>query len=1263
MSVLHRVESLLSKADLLPPPRISVLDKSIAFDFEISDPIHRIEARSLLAAQRRAEPGYQRPENQKRHIFRSKGQKDKHCNEEHWVFSASEVAKAFNGILSQAVLPSWTLPQALLSYSPGISLEELWRQHHGPSLGKKAKKSSDPPQALIVPEISWLDTVTSRGNVNYIRLMCQTGLGQDALTRSFSIALSKQALDAMELLLAFGAVASGHQDVIREHVKIHDFALVKLLLSAPNSMTIEAWRYCLEPELEHLKVDEDHSSDILLYCLAHRPEVVCTNMLIKALESQNFPATTIVLAYADDMDSFRDVRKPACRLVTLIRDSKLRHKFFTVLAERGLVTDGPILRKELMRNVEIRQLSLIRLLVDAGVILDIEPHNSLHWAISHMALDVMVLFKNGICSSPVSPLLHFIPGSAPERDVIQLLEILGPRGLAGESLDELLISAVLNSHLQLVMKLLHLGASIEFRQAFAVRIALNRSDFQTLGVLLEAECSQTLLSTTIDIAMILEPRDSRLRAMKALLKKGITERQLGLSLQQLLLEDGELDYDLLELFLQHQAPLDGIGHESDNPVLVVTRKGILPALEMLCNASPEDSILLEAIAIAFNTRQKRTYTETQQMITILLRSSSANLAIHDTFLNAVRHDKQLCIVRLLAAHGADANHANGAAFISALKTGNHQLLDILCTACPPSQVNAQYILATAVTPRFYDLQDLNLLLTSTTSLAAGLSGTWAVENLSGNTRMTAFVPLLLEHGLNVDIGDGDLICLAVECKDINLLDRLISANPSMKSLRKAFATAVAVQPREFQLHALKIILEEAKSIEIGQSKALSQETRFALAGDSGGLELLLFHGAFINVSTIKLASEDAINSPMSLDQKQVIFKKLLRTSFRLSLEELSDILHTFVVHWSELEQLSILLIQNGAQAKYSTLHVAMLASSRGLFTALVNSTQSLTALQYVFTDAHATIMTAHRRYWIYKSLLDRNIRMPVAQISQALLDFLKSGCWGDMSCIKLLLEHHADVGYQGARAFSLALRASSLEAVRLLSQHLADDCAASNAFRFAQEIGSMNEPICLETCRCLLGMRWRIDESLLNLTLQKIFEQWNRGPEETRVSLVEQLLARGADPNHKEAQCFVKAASKHMLTEFKALSRYAKPSIVLKALLRHFDSEEDLVEWAATLWLVLQESTSSEAALEDELLFLCLKKFPSSSKLLLKLFDLGLSASAETTYALCENGEPEDCTALIWALFSRAPRIRNEVICAILAQGKDAGLSHTYCIS
>jgi hypothetical protein len=272
---IRRVAAILHEAGLSPPERIPPLRRPDVDDFEASLPSNIDAARSLLIQQRTSKPGYRPPDQQKRHILRSKSTKEATSETENWIFTKHEVAKAFDDLLSRTPLPVPGVAQALLSHASGDSLQELCCHFCDSKLEKKRKSRTKPFRSSAVhkttsslvlkngfrrssaaletitdkfPYITWLDMACDQGNLEYVRLMCQAGLRQDALNRAFRIALSKHEMDILEELLSFDVVASVASAAIRERVKLHDVSLLRLLLSAPNAMNVETWRSFLPPE-------------------------------------------------------------------------------------------------------------------------------------------------------------------------------------------------------------------------------------------------------------------------------------------------------------------------------------------------------------------------------------------------------------------------------------------------------------------------------------------------------------------------------------------------------------------------------------------------------------------------------------------------------------------------------------------------------------------------------------------------------------------------------------------------------------------------------------------------------------------------------------------------------------------------------------------------------------------------------------------------------------------------------------------------------
>jgi len=828
------------------------------------------------------------------------------------------------------------------------------------------------------------------------------------------------------------------------------------------------------------------------------------------------------------------------------------------------------------------------------------------------------------------------------------VRIFGPIGLAGKPLDPYLIRAVRRRHIQLVDALIRYGASIEFEQASAIQTALENAYLDILSILLRSECSAKILSATIPTAMVLKPRPIRLRAMKALVKKGVLPQELGVPLQRLVSEDGDVDSELIQLLLQHEAPVDGVGDDANNVVLVATRRGNSSILRMLCDAGPRNETLSKAVPVAFCVMDTCGYDVALDMIKLLLQNGAAGLPIHQTLLAAAKQDFRLNIVRLLVEHGADANYASGASFGVALKTSNFKLLRILCALCTPSLASMESGFFMAIDQRYYNLEALELLLSSTRYANVALNTLWSSEKLRGNPNITTIVSCLLRHGLDVNLRNGVLLSFAIQEKNVILLDRILSANPSITSLTAAFHTATNAQSRSLELDTMKLLLGKAKSAEIGQSESLLQQTYSALSGDFAGLRLLLRHKAVATPHTFTKACLTTASSPISWNKKQQIFESLLAASAGVVIEDMSKLLADSVTSLPECTQLPQLLLARGAEVKFETLKVALEKSSLKLLDVLVSSIKSADTVVKTFKHARNTTIGLDRRYWIYQHLLGKGI--PSDDVSEAFLDSLEADNLGDLSFPKLLLENGASPGYQNGKPFSLALRANSLVAVRLLTQYLVDDSMATVAFDVVCKTPLLKKHVRMEIYRSLL--EWNISKSSIS---QALVDSFKGGHPD--ISFLRLLLAKGADPNKDNSHCFAVASKTGALAEFQALSKYAKLPEVLKVLLNNFQEEWEIIRWFK---VCLEEQPRLGKIDQDELVFQCLRKFPGGATLLKLLLDQGVSASAKMDHCLCASWKPEPCTALIWALFSK-PRIENNVILVLLSRG-DAGMLHVYHI-
>ncbi|KAF4458107.1 hypothetical protein F53441_115 [Fusarium austroafricanum] len=1276
MADTHRVQLFLAKASLQPPLRLTRLTEPPAQDFQPFNTINRDAARQLLVQQRTSDPNYKAPDQQKRHIFRSKEQKAEASNTSHWKFTKHEVAKAFDALLSQATLPPAGVAQALLLHSTLTSLNELWGHLHDEQLEKKMKKNRmSLSLGFDAHEMTWLDKATAHDNFNYIHLLCQTQASQAVLNRALDVALSKPSLQAMKLLLSFGAMAVGYQESINQHIRTRNLDLVSLLLSAPNSVEPEAWKTCLEQEFARAEAGEDLSLSLVLLLLSNQPGLVSESFLLGALRLCNFQAAAIVLGYASSNQAFFSVRHQACELVSQYQDDNLRLSFLNLLSQSGLVGDNLVTREELMKDVLARHFPLVNLLVQAGVMVDVPPHNALQYVVSRLDFAMLEVLRLGTFSSPPAQTLNHLPEDIPEMDMIYFMNLFGYMGLSGQSLNSRLVRAAQKKQRRLVETLLHYGASVEYEEAAAIRAVLLSVDLEMLGLLLQKDCTPAILSPTVHIAVSISPRPARLDAMKALIAKGVERPPLGAALQYLMREDDEIDSTLLKLLLDNGAPLDYSIDVEDSPLVQASKRGDVAVLNMLCGANPTSDALAAALPLAFNTIAEFGYEIALDIMTLLLKQGASGPVVDKLLLTTIESGVRLEFVRVLIEHGADVNYSCGGAFAKAIETNSLPLLELLCSSSPPSQTTVNAILPKIVDPKHYNLATLELFLTASSraSPKPALRNVYAL--IKDHEHGAEILPCLLRHGLDVNEEDGIVLRLVVREQNMDLVNEILSFDPNVATLSNAFEEASQIEESEIRLELMKRLLEKASPAEIGQSKALLQETKAAMKGGMDGLWLLMGHKADVNFNNgeaVQAAAstgagypiilnmllsagatnktvEEAFDAASSADTppsiKAGIFGSLLAFTKEISTEVVSRALVFVFEKHPEDEHLPTILLEHNAQVGIEMLKAAANDSPGGLFQKLIQRIADYTTRNSIFEHLQtSTSMETEHRKQAYETLLKQGLWQ--SQISEALLVSIKNDP-SNLEIPKLLLDNGARVNYKDNAAFAAAFQSRNLEMFELLCCYLVkdeDDEAANLVF---------NHPYLRRNLAADQAIRAKIYKSVLAFNIEKksIYNALVHSLEskQSYLPIVELLLENGADPNEGEGHCFYLAASNNLESHFRALCKYAALSIVLPTLLRRLTTEDHVTRWF-TICFEIQKS-QVENGLSDQLLFQCIRKFTQGTTLLSLLLNAGLSPAVTIMWRLPGPWEEEEIPLLVWSMVSRLG-IGNQVMLRLLKEDK-----------
>lgn len=538
-------------------------------------------------------------------------------------------------------------------------------------------------------------------------------------------------------------------------------------------------------------------------------------------------------------------------------------------------------------------------------------------------------------------------------------------------MDRQLVRATARQETALLDLLIEKGASVEFDDAAAIRIAIQQTNQILLKKLLRRGCSRNILSGTIATALSVESPIEKLDIMRILLQTGVNLKELGSALRVTVSASGKVHLDLVKALLQAGAPLSTTAsHDStmnDNCVLAAARKGDFPLLKLLCSYGPPKHILSMAVPIVFEFIQKAEYGMVHEMITFLLVNGATGSPIDETLLIAVSQDSRLDIVRSLLLHHGDANYFNGASYKVAIQSANQPLLDLLCKTCSPNRRSIRTGVTALFDPAHHSIKALERLLSSSSDSSVELRAMWDTKLLESHPKSDEIVECFIRSGVDVNIDGGGLLCFAIDRQNKMLFDQIIAVPPDLVSLSSGFQRALGLKDLSLRHYMLKAQLECAGSLEIGQSNALVVETAKALRGQvPNSFDTLLFHkaspdtdeGEAITIAAIngsleimnKLLSSKpksetlrkvclslTLSSPVRGGRKQAILQRLIDANDGLNKKEMTVLLEQSVMKMPNSTELPQLLLQRGVDVSRATYNSAVVGSNRNLITLLVNN--------------------------------------------------------------------------------------------------------------------------------------------------------------------------------------------------------------------------------------------------------------------------------------------------------------------------------------
>lgn len=768
-----RLRELARNAGATPVGRLPPLSPPVALpNFATEDDIGKVRRR---LTERRQALGYKDPSKKITNILKSKKEKQDLKNPENWTFSNAERRDLLDatikrgGTLGSSDGPSAGFAQAIIEFPDHPPLDVNIRQQNDELIDKRARRDSASRISAVYSE--WLEIVAAQANgVPFVALLCSRGTRQTALDKSLGIALSNlgsistsNSGRTIEQLLIYGAETGEYAAKFLEAVRLGNIDVVHLFLRAPKQLHLAVLSDAL------LSAVKTRSSQLVAILLAHGADA-------------NYRAGAPVLSAIQQAD----LQLTSLLLTASLAEFDPRH------ASPAL----PLISKFPQQP----KTQFLQLLLFIGIDANIEAlQDELCWAVAHLQFDLIeVLLRGDVSPSSVSKAVESIPAEAPEQDALRLLRLLVAKGAKGGPWGAVLLAAVGFGHLDLCEALVANGASIDYENAHAVKLALRNQDLALVSILMKASSSPGVLAKALPQAMKMPGKAQRFDAVAKLLAKGVSGPELDIALRRATCETSLFrDPKMVDALVKHGATVNSFGESNNNCVHIVSSRGDLEMLSILCASAnpPSSDITSQAIPLAFRARTQTSQSNLLKMLHILLQHGGKGVPVADTLIDVVRTADDSAICKLLIEGGADANYQNGLAIQEAFKKEVPDSLEIICTTAHIEKETWAYVIPLALHPETYHPTKTRIVLTACKGHRIILDRALIHETGRSLIRQDV-VSLLLELGASAGSDNAAAFKGAIRARSWTVFKILLEAHSSEQVNAKAYESCMELAPRE-----------------------------------------------------------------------------------------------------------------------------------------------------------------------------------------------------------------------------------------------------------------------------------------------------------------------------------------------------------------------------------------------------------------------------------------------------------------------------------
>lgn len=713
------------------------------------------------------------------------------------------------------------------------------------------------------------------------------------------------------------------------------------------------------------------------------------------------------------------------------------------------------------------------------------------------------------------------------------------RGVSNPILSHVLCEVSKAQEMKIIDYLVEAGASIDYANGRALKIAVQARSIPLLRSLLNGKVSNLKSFEGAVQSLHDLPLELKYRMTEQLLKAGATGPAVDALLENTVAgcDRSTRSYELIEILLQAGAAVD-VG--PSGCLFSAIHASDIVAFDLLQPSISNGSNLEDA----FSALSKVSDLDCRySMMQSLLQRGARGVFVAKALVDILeRMPRERRFSRLLVQKGApDINLFEGKAASLAVQHRDVELLRSL-TQLQPSIPTLNKALRKAMTLEGDEVRTVICEIL----LEAGAEG---VEVDDALIRATVLLPcdmdlvrLFLRFGASIDYKSGSVLHIALANLDLGLLDLLVQQPAQLDTIRQAWNQAISFEDEEQKIKACQSLLK-AKTQQSPQDLGAYLRTMLQKPGETRLFHILLEHGACVNIKPLEafhysIASNDEeimqalLGAKPNASTVQEVFEHAWRARERNGLGLLDCILREEVHRRSiSLDEYLILAIKEESRSS----EIVAFLTTRGA-SAFFSNSKSLqlaaSALDVVIIESLLTSVDPVRRDFIDFEACLRVLAMWIKpggpECFKKFLEFCESkevinstlvyasaeyqnlANAGQM--VDLLVKKGADLDFGGGRALQIAAEEANSMLISQLLDAPGSQSSISKAFphivRHASSAGHALEMIRIFSVKASGLLDVNADHEELQPVLFLCIDRTDRS-----VTLMDALVQLGAQVN------------------------------------------------------------------------------------------------------------------------------------------------------